>query len=368
LAKAFGGSSNTVGEDRSLASPKAWRSVSHSEIVNGIPAYPSPVNVVAGGRSYSVEPSNVAPNASPLPESVNSNTHVLQRVLKQQRAKTEASDPGLAPRGLMSDNTKTGANAPLMGGKKLDAEGTHQHGEYWQVNIGRWALRKSKLLAVESSKDAAFNDGGANKSISMVEHSSSAQKQIHSLSSGGNEISELGSVNSEMTSMSELTAVTATSATASTNHDQQSSVDKNSSSRVLGGLDGEIEYEIVIQEVHAWLWTSGNKQTAGGGFGSISAATPGQERGGSSQSAGLAQGGTARKWIIWRSSAEVFALHSHLLSVCGDLAPRKPHLRTAVKVCHSATCLRVVRLLILIHLPRRPHPRIPLCSQISRTI
>lgn len=252
----------------------------------------------------------------------------LQRVLRQQRAKSAASDPGLAPRGLLDASGSSALRGGLTG---MSSAGTvnrgynsrmaeQQHGEFWKITITRWAMRRSRLQSSDTD-DALLG-------VSMREHGSStstSNKQIQSTVMAG------AGIGVDTLSSSDRSAV-------------------DSGSRVLGGLEGEVEYEIVLQEVHAWLW-SGVKTNAGGmegggvgvnaqqnsstpsSGGPSSASTSNST--GAGTSGGLANKQQAKKWVVWRSAAETLALHSQLLSVFGDLAPRKPHLRTAVKTVKS---------------------------------
>jgi hypothetical protein len=174
-------------------------------------------------------------------------------------------------------------------GKKVESE---QHGEYWQVTISRWAIRKSKLLAVDPSNS---------RSIAMTEQASNQPKQIHTSVESAMVETVSGAEESSPTKQTQYTAA----------------------NRVLGGLDGEIEYEVHLLEVHAWLWInpSSSKHTTtaqtSGGFGGVAGTQPSTSSGGGA-SGGLAHGQNARKWFVWRSAAEVLALHGQLLSVFGE--------------------------------------------------
>jgi hypothetical protein len=91
-----------------------------------------------------------------------------------------------------------------------------------------------------------------------------------------------------------------------------------SSNRLIGGLEGELEFEIVLLEVHAWLWSSGvgsampTSAVAAEWGGSADSRS---KRGNATTGMGMNSGsGKGKRWTVWRTGAEVLQLYSNLVS------------------------------------------------------
>jgi hypothetical protein len=232
-------------------------------------------------------------------------TTSLERALQTQRMRSQASDPGLAPRGpivttiprsLNKNNQQNAIN--FFEHKLLKRVSEPQDAEDYsscEVEITRWALRRDEV---------PFNKG---------------QKSPPKVVNYSEKLSD-------------------SSGSRSSSVDKKEDASEESVENVVAR--GEIEYEICISDTDTWRSVSGISNSATGlGITTTSAGTvvggddserttPQLREGGGEQGTVRKVTKESRKWKVWRSARDVIILHAILVTALGDHAPRRPRLHT----------------------------------------
>lgn len=236
-----------------------------------------------GGGGLVERSSSLSSNSSTM-------SRALLQVMDQHRAKVNALNPMVEPKGTNASFTSKSRN-----GGEADAW-EQRRASVWQVVVSRWGMRSSRHLSLRRESDERDGSTGT----------------LSSLADGlGNRL------------------VTAS---------PTSEVSKGSGSGTSTSADNEVEFEIEVSLRGQHLPTEnsmmGSNNTAGVGSNGFDQGDLTTRRG----MMGSSGTSNSHRSTVWHTASELLRLHTALVSVEGDYAPRRPRLKSAqIESTHNLT-------------------------------
>lgn len=274
-------------------------------------------------------------------------SQALARALVRERAKQAQNSPGLAPRGQLgfTSSRSEERDATVTSHGAMDSSTLEFH-----ITVHRWGVRRKKLKSRDFSSSFVEDEGIAAMIGKDLSSANASAKPTPPTT-----LSQLQMQTTETADTSPLTP-TSSPGRAGQSSPQRPQFDMSPPRPIADGEEvktvsppltqssplsqDEVEFEIIIKGQSGRLNNNSSSHIRSPnmlykGSGGIH----GSGKNGSSSNlnkqheeedwhgvGGGAQKRTA-KWSVWRTVDEILSLHAQLVSVLGDLAPRRPRLK-----------------------------------------